>query len=373
MAIIGTPNVGLTGTDVFGTDDLIRDVDRLVRVHDRESAPLLTYLTHTAGRMVSSINEDFFWQEVQYDYTTFSVAAGLTGGGATEASVLINSPEVVPLDCFSQSDTGQYFIVNAVTAQDATTTTVTIQGIGGNIQAVAGPCIISPCGIALGDGAFYPEARGIKPVQLTNTVTIRAASVEVSHGADRATLYGGQQRQTNNEFMIANYRAAMERDILFSQYAVLTGYTTNNYNGSRVSTIRFTRGILNVPQSNIDTYSGDLTEDTWDDFLGGSVWPTRYSGSQMKLAFMGPLASQSLHKSLKQRVRILSGPGTRDDRYGLRIVQYETHAGQTLQMFVERNFFNLSPWEKGAMVLDPKFIMLRHHGSNMMEIYDTSL
>ncbi len=41
-------------------------------------------------------------------------------------------------------------------------------------------------------------------------------------------------------------------------------------------------------------------------------------------------------------------------------------------MFSEKLFKGMSPYDRGVMVLDPRFIMLRHNGKNMMEIWDTS-
>ncbi len=380
MAAIRRPVINLEGTEALGADDLIRDVDRLAVIHDRESVPLTTWLTHTAGRMEQTMNEDFWWQESQFDVVRNTIAAGLTGGAATESGVVIDSPEYVIGDTFAHPESGQYFIVeDAERVFDNTLptggySTITIRGIGGNVQAVSSSMVVAPCGIALADGAFYAEAKGIIPTQFFGTTTTRTQSVEVSIGADAATTYFGSPRQMSNQKQLTILRKNMERDLLNSPYAVMTNYTQANPNGTRTgATIRFTRGLTKSIISKTQTYSGDLTEDTWDEFLLTKMYADDFYGSNNKLAFFGPTAMDKLVRQLKAKsmIRQLGGPGV--TAYGLQILNYKTSGGRNIMLFEERNFKGMSPYEKGVMLLDQNFIKLRHIGANIMDIEDTSL
>ncbi len=371
MSYIGNPDIGLTGTNNYGTDDRVLEIKKLVTTYDRESAPLMTWLSHTRGRMYPTSNEDFSWMELQFDYTKFEVTLGLTGGALTE-NVTIASPEVIVGDTFAEANTQQLMIVTALTGpRTSTDTPVTVRAVGAStISAVTGPAVLVPCGNTLVDGGNYPDAKGIRPIRKSNTTTTKSASVEISHAADKANLYHGPQYKMNRELQIKKFRADMERDLLHSKYAVIQNFTQTNSNGSRTGDIRFTRGVFATVSSRVDTYSGPLTEDTWDEFMFESCFPDAFSGSSTKLAFFGNLAAKNLHKDLKNKMRILNGPAS--SKYGLQIREYENAAGNSLLIFVEKNFFGISPYEKGVMVLDPKFMWLRQYGQNLMEIYDTS-
>lgn len=378
MAGIAPPavTIGPFGTDQFVADDLIRDVERQVVQRDRESVPLMTWLTHTAGRMQQTMNEDFWHQEQQFDYVSHIMPNGLVGGAATEIQ-RINSAEYIAGDTIAHPDSRQYFIVDAATRFPDPTdlvyggySTITIRGIGGNILPVVGAMTVAPCGVALSDGSYFPDAKGIKPVQIANTVTVRSASVEVTHGADRSTTYYGSPRLNNNNMVLSRFRKDMERDLTHSNYAVMSGYVQTNGNGTRTSTIRFTRGLTNAITQNVQSYSGSANLATYKEYLRTNIYANVYYGSANKLQFNGPTFSSQLQDDLDLKTRILSGPNAL--AYGFQVSAFTTHEGNKIFFFAEKNFRGMSPYDKGCMILDPKFIKLRHNGPNMMEIWDTS-
>ncbi|SRR5581483_9856518 len=369
---IGTPSVSTVGTFSLGGNDLIREVARDVTTYDRESSPLTSFLSQTKGRLKPTSQTTFEWQEQQYDYGTNVVTASIVGGNPTE-NVIVSSPTVVVGDAFFEATSGQYFVTHAVVSRTSTTSTVTLMlfPTGSNIAAVTGPYTLVSCGNILVEGGYYPDARGTRPTFKSNSITSTSYSVDITEEMMYSPTYYGNKFQMDKEAAITQFRCDMERNVLFGQYFVATGYTQASVNGSFTGTLRGTRGVINtVDPGNVQTFSGSLTESKFDTFLRTAVWNNKYSGSSTKIGLFGPDAALDLNQFVKDKVRVLQ---MGRQAYGIDIAQYTLFGNFKILVMLEKEFWEVAPYKHGILVVDPKFIWLRQFGPNFMEVKDTSL
>lgn len=371
---IGTPSVGIQGTFSLGGTDLVRDIARDVTVYDRESSPLMSFLTQTKGRVKPCQQPFYEWQENQYDYGTRNVAAGFTGGAATE-SITIDDPAAVVGDSYYEPITQQFFIVITFTSRDtsAGTSVVVVKVLpsGPNILATTTDTTLVSCGNLLVEGGYYPTAKGTRPSTKSNNITSATASVDITKILMKSATYFGSKWTQDKEAAITQFRCDMERNILMGKFFNETGFAQTSDNGTQTGTLRGTRGLINNTTSYTQSYSGSLTEDTLDNFLSSNVWPTKYSGSATKIGLFGNLATQNLNRNIKNTKLRVYQLGRM--AYGFDIQEYMLFGNRRLLVMLEKEFYSVSPFAKGIFVVDPKFIWMRSLGANVMEVEDTSL
>ena len=367
---IGTPTVKYSGTWAVDGNDRLRDVDPNVTVYDEESTPFMSYLSMTKGRTRPTRQTEFEWYENQYDQGVFQIDAGFDGGSATE-TVTINNPAVIRGAGYVEDKSEQMFIVTAVSNRTSSACDITVALLpAGTIQAVAGPVKLSSIGNLLIENGAFLDAVGTTPVRLTNTISKTDASIAVTAEEAISPNYWGSKWERDREFSIQQFRKDMERNLLRSKYSITLDFAQTSDNGSRTGTLRTTRGLLNTIQTNRVGYLGTLNEATLDKYLRTGVWPTKYSGSSIKLSFWGPDAMNAINSDLKQKIRILE---LGRQNYGFDLAMYTTFGNRRILIALEQEFYDIPSLQAGIVTVDPKNVYLRQYGANLMEVIDTSL
>lgn len=371
---IAIPNVGVSGTFTVADSDRIREVQRDVVVWDRRSSPLMTWLSMTKGRLRQTSQTLFEWYENQYDTGTLTITGGFTGGAATE-NVLITSSTVIENDTFCEPITNQFFICSAIidrSTPGSTNSTLKLLPTGSNITAVAGPVTLVNCGNNMMENGSFPDAKGTRPTQMTNTVTKQAASIEVTEEEFHSPNYWGNKWFTDKEAAITQFRKDMERNLLFSKFYVETNYSqTNTLASARTGTLRGTRGLLNTISTNVQSYSGKCTVAVVRQWLRTAVWPRKYSGSSTKMTLWGPDALNDFIADLGDKIRITT---MGRQLYGLDIYEFLFMGNFRILFMLEPEFYEVSPYVKGIVAVDPNNMFLRNGPvPEFMSISNTTL
>ncbi len=367
---IGVPNVGYSGSWTVDGNDRLRDVDPNVTVYDEESTPFMSYLSMTKGRLRPTRQTEFEWYENQYDYGVFTVAAGFTGGASTE-TVTVNNPAVIRGAGYVEDTTEQMFIVTAVANRTSTACDITVALLpAGTIAATPANSKLSSIGNLLIENGAFLDPVGTTPKRLTNTISKTTASIAVTAEEAISPNYWGSKWENDRAMAIQQFRKDMERNLLRSKYAISLDFAQTSDNGTRTGTLRNTRGLLNTIQTNRVGYLGTLNEATLDKYLRKGVWPSKYSGSSIKLSFWGPDAMNAINSDLKQKIRILE---LGRQNYGFDLAMYTTFGNRRILIALEQEFYDIPSLTAGIVTVDPKNVYLRQYGANLMEVLDTSL
>jgi len=369
---IGTPGVGTDNTASLGADDIVREIAREVLIHDRNTkSPLLTYLTLTKMAMEDSSNPFFEWQENQYDYGTHTVAGGIASAlaGATQV-VNIDSPSTVVGDSFWEASSEQFFIVTAVGTRTSTHTDITIKRLPTTsaTNAVSGSVTLMSQGTLAPEGAYFPDAKSTRPTAYGNNIQATTCSIDITDVLSKTATYYGSKWETNKDAALTQFRADIERNILTGVFSTTTSFAQAGVNGTTTSTLRTTRGIVNMENIQNDTYSGNFDEATMDELCGATVWGSKFSGSPEKFFFFGRDSHKNFNKDIKDKLRVLQ---MGKQLYGLTIGAYQ-YGEFTAMIMTEREFWEVPQYQTAVLVVDPKFIKLRKYPGNFMEMYDTS-
>ena len=91
------------------------------------------------------------------------------------------------------------------------------------------------------------------------------------------------------------------------------------------------------------------------------------------LAFADTLVAESdARLTIVDRHGHPGGPRHHADAVVTRHQPSAVDGSNNLYFMTEDNLRGLSPYDLGCIVLDGQFVKLRHHGSNMMEMFDSS-
>lgn len=369
---IGVPSVGLQNTASLGADDIIREIGREVFVHDEVTeSPLFTYLTLTKMAMLDSQNPYFEWQENQYDYGTHTVAAGIAAAGAGVTQVLtIDTPSVVVGDSFWEPSSEQFFIVTAVANRTSTECDITVKQLPTTAATVvvAGSVTLMSQGTLAPEGAYFPEAKGTRPVAYGNNIQATTTSIDITDVLDRTATYYGSKWEQDKNAALKQFRGDIERNILTGVFSTEASFTQAGANGTTVSTLRTTRGIVNMENIQNDTYSGNMDIDTFDEFCN-TVWGNKFSGSPEKFFLMGRDSGRFLNRDLGDRYRTLQAG---KQLYGINMSAYTYMGSYTAVIMAEREFWEVPQYQTAVLAVDPKWIKLRKYRGEFMQMYDTS-
>lgn len=369
MTTVGTDIVGTVGTFSMSGSDIIPEIARDVTLYDLQSSPIITFFTRI-GRTEQIYDVQWKWQEDQYDNpnTTCTTGVAAESAGVTQV-VTLDVSNVNVGDVFYEPTSGQHFEVTAAT-NNPTTTTATILGVPSTsaVSAVAGTPLFIRMGNFMVEGGYYPTARGQRPVFRTNNVQLVTRSIAITNTMMNVNTYHGSQWDYDRQGGVVKFRSDMERQCLWGDSWMETRTQTTQASKVATGTIRSSRGIIPTIQTNIQNYSGALTEATLDSFLANKVWGTRFAGSMEKLALCGLGVLQDINSFAKDRYRILD-KGMQE--YGLSIQVYTTFGGRRLYIMEEREFIDNPSYTNTMLSLDPRYISLKRLGPSLMQVIGT--
>lgn len=371
--IVGTVTAGISTTEGITDTNLVLDIQRDVTRYNEISHPLFNFFTRQAGRVIRARQPLFNWQENQMEYGKFEIAAGIAAKAAgVNQSVVIDYPAMQPGDMFIDSKLDQQFIVDEVTSRNSTSSTCTVRQIplANATLAVAGPAVIVPIGTALVEAGWFPNATGSIPKRLSNICGAVAKSVQISKIAQYSETYYGPQWEEDKRAVITQYRKDLERMFLFSKQVSETGFTQENDQGSMTNWLRVSRGVIPHLSSNIGYFTGSVTDDTIDNFLGNQTFKFKYSGNSWKLGLLGPTFIDQFNRNVKAtKLRVIDAS---ESEYGLDMQIYRFHGGRKIMFMEESEFWEYPRYMNSLLCVDPDKIFLHQLGPNFMEIVHSS-
>lgn len=369
---VGTITVGITTTEGVGSTNFVREIERDVIKYDKVSSPLFRFFSQQSGRIKPAIQPTFEWQEDQFEYGKFSVAAGISAeaAGATQ-SLIITNPAALVGDLYMDPTLSQQFIVDTVSSRTSSTSTCVVRQIplANATLAVAGPAELISMGTALVEAGWFPDAIGSLPKIISNIVGTVAKTVKISKTMMYTSTYHGGQWEYDKEKVISQYRKDLERMFLFSKYSNEAAFTQASVHGTSTNTMRVTRGVIPHLSTGVTTYGGTLTESTLDSFLDNQVFAQKYAGNRTKLCLTGRQAVADINAFVKQKIRIVNAA---DNQYGLDIQVYTLHGSRRIMIMEESEFWEPTQYKSALLTLDPQYIFLRQMGPNFMEIVHSS-
>jgi hypothetical protein len=218
------------------------------------------------------------------------------------------------------------------------------------------------------EGAYLPEAKGTRPLAYGNNIQGVMTSINITDVLKKSATYYGSKWEQDKDAALAQFRGDIERNILTGVFSTETSFEQAGVNGTSNSTLRTTRGIVNMENIQNDTYGGDMDIDVLDEFCGSTVWGNKNSGSPEKFFLMGRDSGRFLNKDLGTRYRTLEAG---NQLYGLNMVGYKFNNFTAVMMF-EKEFWEIPQYRTAILAVDPRFIKLRKYRGQFMEMYDTS-
>lgn len=367
--------VDVSDTLNVGSTNLIPFVGRELVAYDRASVPLQTMMMNLS-RVEHTPNPNFFWYETQYDDPSTTCQGILAAAAGVSQTIVFNSLNVRSLDRYLDPTQDQLFLVLSVTSYDTNTgeTTAVIKRVPSSeaTLAVTGTPLLIRIDTQLLEGDYYPQPVSTVPIKLTNGISSISDQIAVSNIMnDTPSFYNqGSEFDFQRTAVVERFRKKIERNVIWSQYYQeqathnigSTSWTNTAYSGD---------GIINSIKTNIVPYSGPITESGLDNFLGSTVWGSRYYGSDYKVGFGGPKVFQDINEFAKNRMRYGTGSGM---MYGLTVSTYMGYAGQQkVYMILEREFMNDNPsYAHSLVVIDPLHVKMMYHGTALMMIKNTT-
>jgi hypothetical protein len=363
--------VATTGTYNINGTDMIPNIARDVLYYDRASVPIQTIMMST-GKVESTFNMTFQWQEGQYDDPNTTSSAISSSAAGVPQALTIQSQNVRVGDTFYEPVSDQQFECVLVNSYGAGTTNANFLKTPSTVStsAVAGtPLFIRTGNIAV-EGGPFPESTTNTPTRFSNGCSLVTGSIEVTNiMRDTPTYYNnGNELGHQKTAGIQQFRGNMERRIIWSKY--FQESRTQTHSGiTHTGTAYSGDGFVPRITTNVVTYAGTLTEATLDSYLT-TIWGRRYYGGDMKFGFGGPDVFKDINGFAKDKIRVMP-VGT--NTWGLTITTYLAYAGQKLYLVLEREFMNDNPQYKKALVtIDPAYWKIRYHGPALMMVHNTT-
>lgn len=367
--------IDVQGTQQVGSQDILPFVARDLLAYDRASVPLTTMMMKI-GQIEHTPVPEFFAGETQYDDPSATCQGIANAGAGVTQTIIINSLNVRQLMRFLEPVNDQLLIVVSVTSynNDGTTTAVVkrVPSTSATV-AVAGTPLLVRIDTQLLEGDFYAQPASTEVLRISNSIGSITDSIAVTNimGDTPSFWNKGSEFDLQRTGMTERFRKSIERYVIWSQRYKET--MTHTIGGNSWSNIAWSGdGIQNQIKTNIIPYSGPITESGLDDFLGNTVWGTRYYGSDFKVGFGGTKVFQNINGFAKNRIRINDmGPSK---LYGLNISTYIGAAGQQrMYMILEREFMNDNPsYAHSLFVIDPLNVKLMYHGAALMMVKNTT-
>jgi hypothetical protein len=360
--------LGMRGTGSFSSTHRPTNFrEKILREYPNGPATFLTILGMLKSEAVDDPKFTIFEQSLPdqvHSVTATAVASGETNTTDYHRDWTISDADyTAPTNYFKVGNvvrvesTGEQVLVSAI--PDGTSLTV-IRGIGksstyGDGSGAVGqgvlmgspPYEITIVGSAHEEGADYPTSVGYTPTDVWNFIQTFRTSLTLTDDAAQ-TYYRTGNIQENAKFDCATQHSMeQEKAFLWGQRERVTGAVNSQPQ-------RFTGGVEFYLSSNVQSFSGGLTQTDFLNFLRPIY--TVPGGSQNKVAFCGATALGVMTQYAESLGQIFLEP--RDSTYGLQI-RTLVHAWGELKLVNHPLMSEHPTWTKNMFILDTRNVMYR--------------
>jgi hypothetical protein len=279
VPVVGTANTISTGMKVRSTYQSFRNIPQIVpetaRLMDLNDAfyPLLTLLGKT-GRTKEVGATSFYHMEDDQAPTFVTTAANITvgTGSKTFATAAGHGPRCRVGTILIHPATRQQYVVTSVNANGAELTVETGQGGSATgTQVDSGDKLQIMAGTAT-DGGGAGDGISMEPAQKLNYMQIHRTPFSISRRAKNGAIYGPDELARMKEGFLVQHLQEIEKILLFG------GLDAGGTGNRRMET----GGVENWVTSLVETISGDLTEQTFNNW----VKATKYYNQSAKMVYV---------------------------------------------------------------------------------------
>jgi len=268
MAVSSVPEIGTTNTITAGQKvrstfqsfrnipQIVPETARLMDLND-QFYPLLTLLGKT-GRTKEVGNTTYYHMEDDQAPTFVTTAENIVTGSSTQT---ITMAAGMGSRCrvgtiLLHPATGQQYAVSAVNSATELQLEPEQGGSSSSTQVDSGQKLQILAGSAA-DGTTSGTGITSEPVQKSNYMQIHRTPFEISRRAKNGAIYGPDELARLKERYLVQHMQEMEKIVLF-------GLVDAGSTGSRIME---TGGVENWVTSLVETISGDLTEQTFNNWV----------------------------------------------------------------------------------------------------------
>lgn len=343
---------GPRGAEKIVSTNAYRDIDAVLMKLEPFQTPLSSWLiiSKKKSKKVDSPYAKFEWYEQNFfpDYTTVSAAISLTGATLVLTASNVGNYEVFGLkDLCLIEETGEMAYVSSVTAS----TNAILTHIDGSTSLTAlsdTTKVIRIIGKRVYDYDGRTDEKSIQEVNYYNYLNIFREFVQTA-GRQLAGKYytDGVSHKDRVEQKVQEIRLQIERYFL---YGNARGYKASGNNRAT-----WGYGLPGYITTNVETYTGSLTEPTWRGF----VKTTMQKGTNRKMFMGGTDIMDDIEMFMRDYYTLTQNPKEMAlfDEFGASAKTYRMFSG-TVTLVWNPQLNNKA--SNSGFLLEEKNIMLRH-------------
>ena len=277
---------GARGTTLIGTDQRIKNMDKVIRRLQPDAAPFTTFTMELSKRATPDPRFQHLQDELEPRFDAINAGAGYASG--ITSIVVDNGAYFAQHDLVLVTRTAELMRVTAV----AGNTLTVVRGVGSTAAAIVDNDELSLVGSAQPEGDTSKPARSSNPTTLTNYTQIFRRPWELT-GTAIAT-----ENTTNPhdwDYQAETVGIEHKRDI---ERALLFGKPSEDTSGSQPR--RTTGGLIHWLMSNVTDAGGTFTEVEFNTAMRTGF---RYGGKR-KIAMASPLATSVLNTYPAGKVQV---------------------------------------------------------------------